>query len=72
MKAALLIVLLGIILLFLLLDDRGDVTDSAVEACVRRGEAYFSDIGSFPTLSDGRDALTVARERCRRTTTAFP
>ena len=44
---------------------------AAVEACVSRGRAYFTEIGSFPTLSDGRDALAVARERCRRTTTAF-
>lgn len=42
-----------------------------VEACVARGVAYFSSIQSMPTLSDGRDARTVARERCNRTTTAF-
>ena len=44
----------------------------SVEECVRRGEAYFREIGSYPTLSDGRSAQTVARERCNRTTTAFP
>ena len=33
--------------------------------------AYFKEIGSLPTLSDGRSALKVAQERCQRTTTAF-
>lgn len=46
-----------------------------VEACIRRGVAYFKEIGSYPTLSSapnsGRSAEEVARERCNRTTTAF-
>lgn len=46
--------------------------DDAFTACVLKGEKYFKDIGSFPKLSDGRDALAVAWERCSRTTTAFP
>lgn len=45
---------------------------SKVEKCTERGVAYFKEIGSYPTLSDGRDAEKVAEERCRRTTTAFP
>lgn len=45
---------------------------ASVEACVARGIAYFIEIGSWPTLSTGRNAATVARERCERTTTAFP
>jgi hypothetical protein len=45
--------------------------NSRVDACVARGIAYFKDVGSFPYLSTGRDAVEVAIERCRRTTTAF-
>lgn len=47
-------------------------TDDAVAACIQRGIAYFKEIGSWPKLSDGRDAAEVAAERCWRTTTAFP
>jgi hypothetical protein len=47
-----------------------------VADCVRRGIAYFKEIGSYPTLrsapNQGRDAAEVAVERCNRTTTAFP
>ena len=39
--------------------------------CVLRGVKYFESIGSYPELSDGRDAFKVATERCKRTTTAF-
>lgn len=39
--------------------------------CVIEGIQYFKDIGSFPRLSDGRDAERVAEERCLRTTGAF-
>lgn len=47
-------------------------TDAAeIAACVERGVTYYREIGSYPTLSDGRDARRVAEERCRRTTTAF-
>lgn len=46
--------------------------ETTVAECVARGIAYFKEIGSYPTLSDGRDAATVAFERCSRTTTAFP
>jgi hypothetical protein len=47
-----------------------------VEECVANGVAYFKEIGSYPTLTSppnqGRRAEDVARERCNRTTTAFP
>ena len=47
-----------------------------IQACIKRGIAYFKEIGSYPTLSSppntGRLAADVAGERCRRTTTAFP
>ena len=46
-----------------------------VEACVKRGVKYFKEIGSYPKLmsapNKGRKAEDVARERCKRTTTAF-
>lgn len=46
-----------------------------IAACVKRGVAYFKEIGSYPTLKTkpnrGRSAEEVALERCRRTTTAF-
>jgi hypothetical protein len=48
---------------------------NSVEDCVKRGVAYFKEIGSYPTLTAapnrGRRAEVVARERCMRTTTAF-
>ena len=51
-------------------------SNSEVDACIERGIQYFKDIGSYPTLSSppnrGRSAEVVARERCNRTTTAFP
>jgi hypothetical protein len=47
-------------------------SDNSVVACSLRGIEYFKEIDAFPTLSDGRDAGTVAMERCNRRTTAFP
>lgn len=40
-------------------------------SCAGRGVAYFKQIGSWPTLSDGRDALNAVYERCQRSVTAF-
>jgi hypothetical protein len=43
------------------------------EKCVERGVSYYKEIGSFPRLSDGRDATRVAKERCERSNNvAFP
>lgn len=46
-----------------------------IKACIKRGEAYFREIRSYPTLKSapnaGRSAEEVATERCQRTTTAF-
>lgn len=42
-----------------------------VVRCADRGVRYFKEIGSYPYLTDGRDAMTVSRERCARTLTAF-
>lgn len=39
--------------------------------CVAKGEAYFKEIESWPTLSNGSDAREVVAERCARTTGAF-
>jgi len=48
---------------------------SDIEVCVEKGVEYFKSIGSYPTLQSdpniGRSAEDVARERCRRTITAF-
>lgn len=33
--------------------------------CVAAKISYFRNIGSYPVLSDGRDAEDVAREQCR-------
>jgi len=55
-------------------DDRpgGRVADhDARVACIGRGVAYFRETGSWPRLGDGRDAFSVAEERCARTPTAF-
>lgn len=45
--------------------------EDPIRSCVEKGVAYFKEIESFPTLSDGRDAAEVALERCSRTTGAF-
>jgi hypothetical protein len=58
--------------LWALLEVAHHVGDVLITSLVRRGEAYFREIEAWPSLSDGRNALTVAKERCRRTTTAFP
>lgn len=36
----------------------------ALAECVEAKIEYFRTIGSYPTLSDGRDAHAVAREQC--------
>lgn len=39
--------------------------------CVNMGVEYFKAVGSWPRLSDGRDAYEVAQERCSRSLLAF-
>jgi hypothetical protein len=46
-------------------------TTSEFATCLRSGENYFKEIGSWPKLSDGRLASRVAEDRCRNTTSAF-
>lgn len=41
--------------------------ETVVDYCVQRGIGYYREIGSYPNLSDGRTAISVAREKCRRT-----
>ncbi|MFO1253242.1 MAG: hypothetical protein U1E77_19405 [Inhella sp.] len=36
-----------------------------VQACVQRAIAHYSSIGSYPTLSDGRNAADVAQHKCK-------
>jgi hypothetical protein len=40
-------------------------------SCADKGVKYFQDIGSWPTLSDGRNAADVVAERCARAPYAF-
>ncbi|NOT77615.1 MAG: hypothetical protein HOP07_01280 [Bacteriovoracaceae bacterium] len=42
-----------------------------IDSCVQRGITYYKEIGSYPILSDGKNAETVAIEKCSRTTSAF-
>lgn len=53
---------------------RGEpATTTTFDTCLRNGEAFFAFIGSWPTLSDGRDAREVVHERCLRSPEfAFP
>ncbi len=39
--------------------------------CVGRGTVYYQEIGSYPKLSDGRDAHSVAAEHCYQSITAY-
>ncbi|MGI9487765.1 MAG: hypothetical protein ACR2RF_18175 [Geminicoccaceae bacterium] len=48
-----------------------DRSDDIIRKCYERGIAYFKEIGSYPTLSDGRLAGDVAAERCGRSRHAF-
>lgn len=58
-----------------IVNDQGGVAPTShsqkIEECQIRGIAYFSEMGSFPFLSDGRDAAEVAKDRCKKTLTAF-
>lgn len=38
--------------------------ETVYQKCVKRGEAYYKEIGSYPTLSDGREASKVIGEMC--------
>lgn len=48
-----------------------DARLSSYATCVELGNAYYKEIGSWPLLSDGREASTTVREMCRRSTGAF-
>lgn len=64
------VLLVFVLLVFAALKQLGILPDKEAE-CRDRGEVYFREVGSYPTLSDGRWAIDVAKERCARTTTAF-
>ncbi len=51
-------------------DGRREATD-AIEACVGKGISYHQQVGSFPKLSTGQNAVDASRERCRRNPKAF-
>ena len=44
---------------------------TSLNNCIARGIDYYREIGSYPYLTDGRKAESVARERCGRTPSAF-
>jgi hypothetical protein len=46
--------------------------DDALQTCIKRGIAYYNEIGSYRTLSSGEDAEKKVTERCQRSTQAFP
>jgi len=49
-----------------------DSSKNKFNECVKNGISYFKEIGSFPYLSNGQDATKVAKQKCSRTTGAFP
>lgn len=49
------------------LSQRSDTMD----ACTVAGRQYYQEIGSYPRLSDGRNAVQVIEQRCRRSKNAF-
>ncbi|PIP95043.1 MAG: hypothetical protein COW00_17890 [Bdellovibrio sp. CG12_big_fil_rev_8_21_14_0_65_39_13] len=49
-----------------------DRSKDQFKTCVNNGISYFKEIGSFPYLSNGQDAMMVAKQKCGRTTGAFP
>ena len=46
-------------------------SSSSSNNCVEKGIEYYKEIGSFPRLSDGREAANVVKERCGRSPVAF-
>ena len=66
----------GVMLLGIVGCNEESIAQSEINDCYDRGVAYFKEIDSYPTLHSepnvGRYAVEIARERCNRTTTAFP
>jgi len=46
-------------------------TIPSYSACVSKGVSYYKEMGSYPTLSTGEDALTKVRDNCGRSSLAF-
>lgn len=74
------IVLIAVVAIFAMTNDKPSTSTStsanpAIEACMKRGVAYYKQIGSYPTLSSapnkGRKANDIVKYRCKRTTSAF-
>lgn len=54
-----------LLLAWLLVGCKEQVTEQQVEECTENGIAYFRSIGSYPNLiSNGKSAEQVAAERC--------
>jgi hypothetical protein len=48
------------------------VSDSAeFQDCVKKGETYYKEIGSYPRLSTGESADELIKQKCYNTTGAF-
>ena len=49
----------------------GESDRQALADCYYNGVQYYKDIGSYPRLSDGRNAEEVALQKCGRSKFAF-
>ena len=62
---------IGAIIYFRVAGIRYEAPETQRERCNRLGVQYYKDIGSFPILSDGRNARDVVKEHCRNSLRAF-
>lgn len=53
------------------LSQQSYVATDPIRDCYKKGVAYYKEIGSYPFLSDGREAEEVAVEKCGRSPVAF-
>lgn len=60
-----------ILILSVLVGLSGCGGENKYDKCVANGISYFKEIEAYPKLSDGRDAESVAKERCHRSRVAF-
>lgn len=67
--------LVAVLLFSFLMSCKDEEREKAYNDCVLRGVIYFKEIESYPKLTSGpnigRKAEEVAKERCRRSKSAF-
>jgi hypothetical protein len=51
---------------------RAEAVRASLDACINKGIGYYQQVGSYPRLTDGRNAVDVARERCQTQANPFP